>query len=325
MSGPDLLNPRQDALTLNVVRRRDVATRVIALDLTAPDGALLPPFTAGAHLDVHAAPGLTRCYSLWGDPADRRLYRLAILLEPDGRGGSQAVHENLQEGGTATIGLPRNAFPLKEDAPNTLLVAGGIGITPLLAMAARLTAIGRPFAFHAFFRSAAAAPLRDEAERLAGDRLHVHLDDAPASRLDFAALAAMQPTGTHAYVCGPRGFMEAAVAALRERLPTEAIHTESFSPTEAEAGDRPFVCDLARSGRSLTVPADCSLLSVLIDTGVPVDWSCEQGLCGVCVTPVLAGLPDHRDHYLSPAERAGNALMTPCCSRALSDRLVLDL
>ncbi|MQT15310.1 PDR/VanB family oxidoreductase [Segnochrobactrum spirostomi] len=318
MSSPELLS-------LKIVRRRDIAERVVALDLAAPDGAPLPAFTAGAHLDVHVAPGVTRCYSLWGDPADSRLYRIAVLLEPSGRGGSKAVHGGLPEGGAVTVGLPRNAFPLDEGAPHTLLLAGGIGITPLLAMAARLTAIGRPFALHAFFRSAAAAPLRDEAEQLAGTRLHVHLDDEPSSRLDLAALAAAQPPGTHAYVCGPRGFMEAAVAALRMRLPEGAIHTESFSPPEAEAGDRPFICDLARSGRSIPVPADRSLLSVLIESGLPMDWSCEQGLCGVCVTPVLGGVPDHRDHYLSPAERVGNTLMTPCCSRALTDRLVLDL
>lgn len=316
----------RDFLSVRVERRHEVAERVASFELVALDGAALPSFTAGAHVELEVEPGKTRCYSLYGDPADRARYRIAVLREEAGRGGSRAVHETLRTDAIVRIGPPRNAFALDELAPHSLLLAGGIGVTPLLSMAARLKALGCSFELHLCCRTRAAAPLLAEIEAVAGPRARLHLDDGPADqRLDFTALAAGLPAGTHAYVCGPAGFMNAATGALATCLPPAAIHTESFAPAGARSGDDTFTVRLARSGLDVEVPAGVSLLDALAQAGVVPETSCEQGMCGVCLTRVLGGVPDHRDSYLSPQERQRGDLMTPCCSRSLSDLLVLDL
>jgi len=316
----------RDLFSVRVERRDDVAERVASFDLVALDGTALPPFTAGAHVELEVEPGRTRCYSLYGDPADRARYRIAVLREEGGRGGSSAVHASLHTGAVARISPPRNAFALDENAPHSLLLAGGIGVTPLLAMAARLTALGRSFELHLCCRSRAAAPLLAKIDAVAGDRAQFHFDDGPADqRLDFTTLAAGLPVGTHAYVCGPAGFMAAATGALATCLPPEAIHTESFAPAAPRSGDDAFTVRLAVSGLDVEVPAGVSLLEALAQAGVVPETSCEQGMCGVCLTRVLGGVPDHRDSYLSPQERQRGDVMTPCCSRSLSDLLVLEL
>ena len=313
-------------LTLQVAARRDEAGRVAVFDLVAPDGAALPEFTAGAHVELVVEPGKTRCYSLYGDPADSSRYRLAVLREENGRGGSCAVHELARPGAVISVSTPRNAFPLQENAPHTLLIAGGIGVTPLLAMAARLKALGRSFELHLCCRSRGASPLLEAVAAVAAERAHLHLDDEGiAQRLDAAALAACCPEGTQAYVCGPEGFMQAVTTALRTHLPTEAIHTESFAPVAGRSGDEAFTLRLARAGIDIEVPPGVSMLEALSGAGVEVETSCEQGMCGVCVTRVLEGQPDHRDYYLSPAERERGDVITPCCSRSLSALIVLDL
>lgn len=316
----------RDAFAVRVEQRREVAERVASFDLVALDGRSLPPFTAGAHVEVEVEPGKTRCYSLHGDPADPSRYRIAVLRDDGGRGGSRAVHERLRAGEVVRIGPPRNAFPLDEAAPHSLLVGGGIGVTPLLSMAARLAALGRSFELHLCCRTRAAAPLLGDIAAIAGPRATLHLDDGPPEqRLDLAALAAGLPPGTHAYVCGPAGFMEAARTALAAALPTAAIHMESFAPAAVRGGDEAFTVRLAQRGLDVSVPAGVTVLEALTGAGVVLDTSCEQGMCGVCATRVLDGVPDHRDYFLSPAERQRGDVMTPCCSRSLTDLLVLDL
>lgn len=316
----------RDFLSLRVAARHDEAGRVAVIDLVAPDGSPLPAFTAGAHVEVETDPGRTRCYSLYGDQADRSRYRLAVLKEENGRGGSRAVHHSALPGAMMRSGRPKNAFPLVEDAPHTLLLAGGIGITPLLAMANRLKSLSRSFDLHLCCRTRAAAPLLGAVRDVAGGRAYVHADDeGEAQRLDINAIARAAAPGTQAYVCGPEGFMAWATAALGAHLPANAIHTESFAPTAARSGDDAFTLRLARSGIEVEVPQGVSMLARLAEAGIELETSCEQGMCGVCVTRVLEGTPDHRDYYLSPAERERGDLVTPCCSRALSHLLVLDL
>jgi len=316
-------------LSLIVSRKAAEAEGICSLELRAPDGAPLPPFTAGAHIDLHLPGGVVRPYSLCNDPADTRRYQIAVLREAASRGGSAAVHELLHEGERLYVGRPRNLFALDEGGRSHLLLAGGIGITPLLAMAERLHAIGADFQLHHATRSLARTPFR---ARLAAapyaHRVHHHLDDGDAAqRLDLVALLASPEPGRQLYVCGPQGFMQAVLAQAKAAgWPDGQVHTESFGAAPcAVAGDQAFDVLLSRSGRVVTVPAHRSVVQALADAGVVVATSCEQGVCGTCLTRVVDGVPAHRDQYLTPEEQAANDQFLPCCSRSQSARLVLDL
>jgi vanillate monooxygenase ferredoxin subunit len=316
--------------TLDVVvaRRTVEAQDIVALELRDPAGAALPPWTAGAHIDVHLAPGLVRQYSLCGAVQDRQRYRIAVLREEASRGGSATVHAHVHEGDRLRIGEPRNLFAL-ERAPHTLLFAGGIGVTPILAMAQELCAQDRSFALHYGVRSAARAAFRREIEqsRFAA-RVSVYCADEPRGlQLDVDAVLRAALAGTHLYVCGPAGFIAHVREAARGRgWGEQRIHSESFGAAPVACGaDRPFRIRLAASGRSIEVGAGESAAAALLREGVAVPLACEQGICGTCVTRVLDGEPDHRDLYLTPQERARNDQFTPCCSRARASLLVLDL
>ena len=295
-----------------------------------PDGPQnLPPFTAGAHIDLRLPGGLVRQYSLSNVPADGGRYVLGVLREPASRGGSAAVHQALPEGAVVEVSPPRNHFGLAEAAEQHLLLAGGIGITPLLCMAERLAVAGADFRLHYATRSRARTAF---AERIAqagfAPRVQFHFDDgAPAQRLDIEAVLKDAHPGTHLYVCGPQGFMDAVLGAARRRgWPEAELHYEFFgaAPVDA-AGNRAFEVQLASSGRVIPVAADRSVVQALAEAGVTVMTSCEQGVCGTCLTRVIDGQPEHRDQYLTPEEQAANDQFLPCCSRAKSARLVLDL
>nr|WP_313408105.1 PDR/VanB family oxidoreductase [Pseudomonas sp.] len=304
------------------------AEGILGLELVAADGAPLPPFEAGAHIDLHLPNGLTRQYSLCNDPRERQRYRIAVLRDAASRGGSQAVHELLRIGQCLSISAPRNLFPLDEQAPRSLLLAGGIGITPLLAMAWRLHALGADFALHQCVRSAKLAAF---AERLASApfaaHTHLHRDDGGAEqKLDLPALLAAEPAGSQLYVCGPNGFMEYVLESARALGWTEErLHREYFAAPEAESGGGAFTLRIASSGMELQVPEDRTALEVLEDAGFDIPVSCGQGICGTCLTRVVDGQPEHRDLFLSDEEKARNDQFTPCCSRARSACLVLDL
>ncbi|GAP36670.1 PDR/VanB family oxidoreductase [Piscinibacter sakaiensis] len=325
-------------LAVRVARRTPAAAGVCALELVAEDGDPLPPFSAGAHVDLHLPGGLVRPYSLCGAPAERDRYRLGVLREPASRGGSAAVHELLHEGTRLRIGAPRNLFRLAAQARRHTLLAGGIGITPLLAMAEQLAADGADFRLHYAARSRERAAFLDRiAAAPWADRLRLHLDDGPpARRLDLAALTAEPADGHHLYVCGPAGLIDAALARARAAgWPEAQLHHERFgtagagpaadAATAGASADGPFEVQLGRDGRVVAVPAGCSVVQALAAAGVALMTSCEQGVCGTCLTGVLDGEPDHRDSYLTPEEQAANDQFTPCCSRARSPRLVLDL
>ena len=319
--------------SVRVTRKTVEAEGICSFELESASGGPLPAFAAGSHVDVQLeAPDngrLTRSYSLCNDPSESHRYLIAVLREPASRGGSAAMHERVHEGSLLAISPPKNHFALAHDAPAHLLVAGGIGITPILCMAERLSAVGAAFEMHYATRSVARTAFagRIRQSRFA-DRVHFHVDDGPVSqRLDMAAMLAQQPAGTHLYVCGPRGFMDAVIAAARAAgWPDGRIHFEYFAgDAAAREDDGGFEVRLASSGRVIAVKPQQTVIEALAGAGIVVPTSCEQGVCGTCLTRVTDGTPDHRDSYLTPEEQAACDQFLPCCSRALTPQLVLDL
>jgi vanillate O-demethylase ferredoxin subunit len=313
-----------------VVRRKWHETeRVIALDLVDPDGHALPPFEPGAHIAVKLHDGLERHYSLISSPTDLSFYRIAVLREAASRGGSAALHDSVAEGERLTISAPRNHFALHDEDHFHLLVAGGIGVTPLLCMAEHLTAIGRPFLLHYCSRSADHTPFRETLSQGAlSANVRFHFDDeGPEQHFDPDAVIAAAPPGAHLYVCGPEGFMNWVLeAARRQGWGSERTHREHFSiSTVAEGDNSSFTVQIASTGQTVSVGADDTIVSALAREGIEIPVSCEQGVCGTCLVRVLAGVPDHRDLILSDAEHAANDQLTACCSRALTAELTLDL
>lgn len=319
-------------LSVRVAHKQAEADGICSLVLESLSGEPLPGFSAGAHLDIHLPNDLVRQYSLCNAPtgdAPAASYHIAVLRDPASRGGSLAVHERVQVGDTLRISAPKNHFPLSTTAPHHLLLAGGIGVTPMLAMVEQLAAQGGSFELHYSSRS----PQRTAfVARLAQApytaRVHHHYDDgAAAQKLDLNALLTQAPAGSHLYVCGPQGYMDAVLGGARTLgWAEDRLHHEFFGAAPAAAsGDGPFQLELARSARVITVAADQTALQALLAAGVDVPLSCEQGVCGTCLTTVLAGTPDHRDHYLTPDEQTANDQFLPCCSRSRSPKLVLDL
>jgi vanillate O-demethylase ferredoxin subunit len=316
-------------IEVDVASIRDEADGIRTFTLASADGTSLPPFTAGAHIDVNLPSGLTRQYSLCSDPDANGAYQIAVLREPLSRGGSTHMHETVAQGSRLRISSPRNLFPLDETAERTLLFAGGIGITPILAMAYRLHRLGRNFELHyaARTRSRAAFLGHLQTAPFAGN-VALHFDDGPAAqRLDAKALLSDPSSGTHLYVCGPGGYMEHVLnTALAQGWQEAQLHWEYFSARPADNGDnQPFEIEIASTGTTLAVPAGRTALQVLHEHGFDVPVSCEQGICGTCLVPILSGIPDHRDTYLTDEEHDANDQFTPCCSRAKGGKLVLGL
>ncbi|MBT0962955.1 PDR/VanB family oxidoreductase [Denitromonas iodatirespirans] len=316
-------------LTVRVAARQAETAEVSTFELVAADGGALPAFAAGAHLDVHVPGGLVRQYSLCNAPSETHRYLIGVLRDPNSRGGSAAMHDAVQAGDTLQISAPRNHFALDENAGHHLLLAGGIGVTPILCMAEALAAGAGSFDLHYCARSADRMAFRT---RLAGaafaDRVLLHLDDGDAAqKLDIAATLAEASPQTHLYVCGPAGFIEAVLDTARAQGWAEArLHREFFAaPVHDDEGDSgAFEMALAQTGITVQVAAGQSAVAALHAAGVDVPVSCEQGVCGTCLTRVLEGTPDHRDAYLTEDERAANDQFLPCCSRARG-RLVIDL
>ncbi|KQV82267.1 Vanillate O-demethylase oxidoreductase [Massilia sp. Root351] len=321
-----------ELLQVRVERKHQEAQDICSYELVSADGAPLPSFTAGAHIDVHTgAAGLVRQYSLCNPPHERHRYLIGVLREPGSRGGSQAMHDEIRAGATLRISAPKNHFALA-DAPYSLLLAGGIGVTPILAMAEALSAQGAPFEMHYCTRSPERTAFRGRiAAALFAPQVHFHYDSGDAAqKLDLPALLARLDRRTRIYLCGPAGFIDYAKATAKAHgWPQEQLHLEYFGAGAVEAavleGDRPFEVKLASSGMVYAIPAGSTVLRVLSDAGVFIPASCEQGVCGTCLTRVLDGVPDHRDLYLDESEQAANDQFTPCCSRAKTATLLLDL
>ncbi|MCS0630171.1 PDR/VanB family oxidoreductase [Telluria mixta] len=313
---------------VRVARKTREAEGICSYELVRADGAPLPSFAAGAHVDVHLPNGLVRQYSLCNAPGETHRYVIAVLRDAASRGGSQAMHDDVDAGTVLTIGAPKNHFPLV-DAARSLLLAGGIGVTPILAMSETLADNGAAFEMHYCARAPERAAFVERlgASRFAG-QVHLHYDSgAEDQRLDLAALLAAPAPDTHLYVCGPQGFIDHVLDSARAHgWPAPQLHAEYFGAAAVDTGDdRPFDVQLASSGKVVTIPAGRTVLKVLAEQGVDIPYSCEEGVCGTCLTRVLAGEPDHRDLYLTDEERAANDQFAPCCSRARSPLLVLDL
>ncbi|MDX3194888.1 PDR/VanB family oxidoreductase [Streptomyces sp. MN03-5084-2B] len=303
-------------LELVVESKEKLADGVVRLTLRAPDGGLLPPWEAGAHIDL-VLPGFVRQYSLCGDPSDTSAYVVAVLREPDGRGGSAYVHDSLSTGDRVPVEGPRNHFALVE-AERYLFIAGGIGITPILPMLARVARSGRDWQLVYGGRTSSSMAFTAELASH-GDRVTFRPQDEHGL-LDLPALLAAARPGTAVYCCGPEPLLAAV-----EALGPADLHVERFTPV-VDLGERTaFEVELAASGRVLPVPADRSILEVVEEAGVTVLSSCREGTCGTCETGVLGGEPDHRDSVLTADERLENEVMMLCVSRACSARLVLDL
>ncbi len=296
---------------------------VASFELVSPTDAALPPFAPGAHVEVAMPSGHTRSYSLVARTADGRGYCIAVKRDPASRGGSVWLHDVARLGMALRISAPKNDFPLVEDAACSVFMAGGIGITPMLAMLQRLSALGRPWQLHYAAPSAGQMAYREQVEQLAGTCVF-HAPDAEAGRMDVAAVVAAAPPGAHLYCCGPARMLDDFLAATAGR-PANTVHYERFVAAQGAATDGGFRVKLARDGRCLPVPAGRSVLDVLLDAGLDVPYACTQGVCGSCQVPVLAGTPDHRDSVLTDEEKAANTSMLVCCSGALSEELTLDL
>ena len=315
--------PTEAPLTLRLTAIRYAAQDTNLYEFAAPGGEPLPTYEPGAHIDIHLPGGLMRQYSLARPYRADRGYLVGVKLDAKTRGGSKWLHDQARVGAMFQVAPPRNNFPLKEDAPHTVLIAGGIGITPICCMARRLEEIGAPFELHYAVRARADAAFLAELERMA-PRVRLHVDVEAEAVLDVPAILAAAPAGAHLYCCGPAAMLEAFEAAASDR-PADTVHVEYFSapePTPLEGG---FIVMLARSGRAFEVAPGSTILETLRAAGLTVPASCEQGVCGTCETTILEGTPDHRDLLLTPAEKASGKTMMICCSGSLTDRIVLDL
>lgn len=285
-------------------------------------GESLPPFSAGAHIDLYLPNGMVRQYSLCNSEQDRHRYIVGVKRDGQGRGGSQFMHENLRVGSVLEVGAPRNNFALAEDSPNTVLIAGGIGITPMVPMVARLRQIARPWQLYYSVRERPDAAFLGT---LAGPHVHLHVDaehdNQPLSLVEIVRNAS---AGSHLYCCGPAPMLDSFEAATAGRPPTQ-IHVERFMPSQAAANTGGFTVKLSRRGDSIQVAPGQTILEALRSIGVVVPTSCEQGICGTCETHVLQGAPDHRDALLSDEEKQSGKVMMICCSGSKGDLLVLDL
>ncbi|MDT6995687.1 PDR/VanB family oxidoreductase [Burkholderia cenocepacia] len=312
----------------------DAAQDIRCFRVSRVDGQPFDAYEPGAHIDVTAPSGVTRQYSLCGNPDERGSYLFAVKKEAQSRGGSRSLHDDVNVGAELSIGTPRNLFRLADDASEHVLIAAGIGITPLLSMAYALHKRGARYRLHYFARSRAHAAFVDalSVEPFASHvTFHYGVEpDALAAELG-RCVESIDPTA-HVYTCGPGPFMDAVVAAAARRIPEDAIHLERFAaePSEAVTAANAAPADgfevrLQRSGHSVRVAPDTSIVDALAQIGIEVDTSCGEGVCGTCMVPVLDGEPDHRDHCLSKAERASNTVICCCVSRARSAVLVLDL
>ena len=313
-----------------LVKSKDVIADDICLfELASANDDALPPFSAGAHVDVKMPNGITRQYSLCNHPSENHRYQIAVLKDPASRGGSVAMHQQINIGDRIEISEPKNLFPLVHDAKRTLLFAGGIGITPILCMAERLAHTGADFELHYCTRSPAKTAFMQRIQASAfADRVHFHFDDGDAAqKLNAASVLAAPQSDTHLYVCGPNGFMEHVLeTAQTQGWPAAQLHREYFSAAPvSHDDDDSFDVQISSTGQIIHVPADKTVIEALEAFDIEIPFSCESGMCGTCLTRVLDGVPDHKDVFLTEEEQAKNDQFTPCCSRAKSAQLVLDI
>lgn len=299
---------------------------ISSFELVSSDGDLLPAFQAGAHIDVHLGDGLIRQYSLANCSSEQQRYVIGVLRDPHSRGGSEYVHTQLQCGQRLTISAPRNLFALEPNLEEAILCAGGIGITPILAMAKELKRQNKLFQLYYFVKTRSALAFLDDLSDL-GESVHIHIDDEITTHCDLPRELTQRGSHKHLYVCGPDGFMNFVIqTAQQQEWPDHNIHKEHFSaPTIDTPDDGSFSIQILKTGQLIHVAEDQTAAKALEAAGVIVPVSCEQGICGTCLVNVVKGEIDHRDMYLTEEEQAAHNQFTPCCSRAKSKLLVIDL
>jgi ferredoxin-NADP reductase len=321
-----------DTFDLVVLGLRQESNSVMSLELALPDGSVLPQWQPGAHLDIVLPSGLVRQYSLCSNPGDLRKYRLAVLRETDGRGGSEELHSEIRLGTKLAARGPRNHFRVEDGATHYLLVAGGIGITPILAMAKHLIATGKSTRLIYCGSSRQTMAFTDELQEIMGDSLALYPRDE-RGRADLLAEIKKSPAGTAVYACGPERLLADLQSITLDTLGADAFHAELFTAAMPPAStgdaadttaDAPFEIELRQSGCTLTVPPEKSILDIVLEVNPSFMSSCEEGFCGTCETKVLEGEVEHRDSILSEKERARNDTMFICVSRSKCPKLVLD-
>lgn len=320
----------EGAIPCRIHRFEKLNEAIVEIEIQAEDASHLPAFSPGSHIDLHLPGGLIRQYSLCSDPADTRTYRIAVLREQSGRGGSEAVHTQLRVGLPISISAPRNLFPCG-DSSKAVFIGGGIGITPLMCMVRERAATGQAFELHYSVSQASRLIYREQLQALcstAQQRVRFYADDAAATeRLDLDIAIPGFADDTHLYVCGPAGLIDATLAkATSIGWPDSHLHCERFQapqPAATTIAPGEFLVSLQGEFENLLVPADKSILQVLKEAGADVPASCEQGICGTCCLKVIDGEPDHRDYCLNDKAREEQGLFAPCCSRAHGAHLTL--
>ena len=299
------------------------AKDVVSVELQAPDHSPLPTFTAGSHIDLHLPGNLVRSYSLLNDQNETSRYVIGVALDAASRGGSRYVHHDLRVGSLLKIGGPRNHFPVVEAAAEHVLIAGGIGVTPMLAMLRRLVSLGRKVSFYYAIREISRQAFAGEISGLC--QPHFHIDAEQGAPLDIKKIIA-EHQNAEFYCCGPAPMLAAFEAATQD-LPAEHVHVEYFSAKAPQdvGEDMGFEVECHKSNKIVSVPANISIADALIKAGIDVPVSCCEGICGSCETAILDGIAEHRDSVLSKQEKLNNKVMMVCVSRAKSDRLVLDI
>ena len=316
-------------IDLRLRQTRLEAEGIVSYEFVSANDAPLPAFSAGAHIDLHLANGMVRSYSLANAPSDASAgatasrYLIAVQRDDAGKGGSAWMHATPRVGDVLRATPPDNGFALVEDAQRSVLIAGGIGITPVMSMLRRLEALGRPWRLHYASRSPAQTAFADEIRTLGGEA-EFCFGSSRSDRLDIAAIARDAPPDAHLYCCGPPRMIDAFIDACASRRP-ETVHFERFAAAGAAATEGGYDVVLRRSGQRLTVTRGKTILDTLLDHAIDVPYACTAGVCGTCRTPVLDGEPDHRDDFLSDEEKHSNASVMICCSGSRSKTLVLDL
>lgn len=320
------MNEVKDHVIINgVVKSRVKHTDEISVfEIASVDGSPLPSFEAGAHIDLLLNPGLIRQYSISNEPGSS-IYRLGILNDKKSKGGSRLIHQTLNVNSQIKITSPRNHFPLNMSAEHSLLIGGGIGITPMISMAYALKKSGKSFDLHYVCRSRDKAAFLEELTEQFGFSLCLHFDDEINTSFNVSEVLERPSSDVHLYVCGPSGFMDWVISeAKKKNIPEKNIHYEYFS-AEVDIKGNEFEVFAKNSNVTVTVKSDQSIANALKSAGVKVKVSCEEGVCGTCICDVVEGIPDHRDHFLTDDEREDNDQIALCCSRAKTEKLILNI
>ena len=307
---------------------QDLTANIRSFELITEDGQDLPSFTAGSHIDVVLENGLTRQYSIANCSSEKDRYIIGVLEDGQSRGGSSYIHQQFKVGDRIEISEPRNLFPVHQNTNKAVLFAGGIGITPILSMAHTLKRENIPFEFYYFIRNENVIAFKDVLQTKFSGEIHFHIEDDAMNHLDVNQILSEPLANKHLYVCGPNGFMDYIFkTAEQNHWQKDHLHKEHFAAESVIGNDEntKFSIKIASTGELIPISAEESITDVLEKCGVNIAVSCEQGICGTCLTNVLEGEPDHRDMFLTDEERASNKIFTPCCSRSKTKVLVLDL